>query len=106
MSRLRAVEHGRAVAHISTVGVSALVRPDGSVAAMSGHFSQETLLASLPLRNDLTIATRLGVWPEGRSCWCSAGWPVLSPDTGSDRVRGPRGEPTRGRRRPHYYAEP
>ena len=31
MSRVRAVESGRAVVHVSTVGVSALIRPDGSV---------------------------------------------------------------------------
>jgi apolipoprotein N-acyltransferase len=64
MSRLRAVEHGRAVAHVSTVGVSALIQPDGSVLRRSGHFTQQTLLASLPLRTDLTLATRLGAWPE------------------------------------------
>lgn len=64
MSRLRAVEHGRAVAHVSTVGVSALIRPDGSVVQRSGHFTRQTLLASLPQRTDLTLATRLGAWPE------------------------------------------
>lgn len=65
MSRLRAVEHGRAVVHISNVGVSALIRPDGSMAQTSGHFTQETLLADLPLRRGLTLATRVGAWPEG-----------------------------------------
>ena len=65
MSRLRAVEHGRAVVHISTVGVSGLIQPDGSLASTSGHFTQETLTASLPLRKDLTLATRLGGRPEG-----------------------------------------
>lgn len=64
MSRLRAVEHGRSVVHISNVGVSALIRPDGSMVQTSGHFTQETLLAELPLREALTLATRLGAWPE------------------------------------------
>ncbi|MGC4939931.1 apolipoprotein N-acyltransferase [Kribbella sp. DT2] len=64
MSRLRAIEHGRAVAHISTVGISALIRPDGSVAQGSGHFTQETLAAPLPLRSQQTLATRVGQWPE------------------------------------------
>ena len=64
MSRLRAVELGRSVAHISTVGVSALIAPDGSMVEVSGHFTAETLSASLPLRQDLTLATRLGSWPE------------------------------------------
>jgi len=64
MSRVRAVENGRSVVHISTVGVSALVAPDGSLDARSGHFTQEVLEARLPLRTDLTLATRAGVWPE------------------------------------------
>lgn len=64
MSRLRAVEHGRAVVHISTVGVSALIAPDGSMTRVSGHFTSETLVDSMPLRDDLTIATRVGAWPE------------------------------------------
>ncbi len=64
MSRVRAVENGRSVVHISTVGVSALVAPDGSLDARSGHFTQEILEARLPLRTDLTLASRAGVWPE------------------------------------------
>jgi apolipoprotein N-acyltransferase len=64
MSRVRAVENGRAVVHISTVGVSALIAPDGSVVERSGHFTQEVLQARLPLRTDSTLATRAGAWPE------------------------------------------
>jgi apolipoprotein N-acyltransferase len=64
MSRLRAVESGRAVVHISTVGVSALIAPDGRIVARSGHFTQQVLQARLPLRTDRTVATRLGEWPE------------------------------------------
>lgn len=64
MSRLRAVETGRAVVHISTVGVSALIAPDGRVLARSGHFTQDVLQARLPLRTGQTLATRLGELPE------------------------------------------
>ena len=64
MSWRRAIEHGRAVVHISSVGVSALVRPEGSTVRVSEHFVRETLVADLPLRSDLTLATRLGAWPE------------------------------------------
>jgi apolipoprotein N-acyltransferase len=64
MSRLRAVEAGRAVVHISTVGVSGLVEPDGSVVDTSGLFTRDVLGARLPLRAGLTVATRVGVWPE------------------------------------------
>ena len=64
MSRLRAVELGRSVVHISTVGVSALIRPDGSVTSSGGHFTAEVLWATLPVSTALTPAARLGAWPE------------------------------------------
>jgi apolipoprotein N-acyltransferase len=64
MSRLRAVETGRAVVHISTVGVSALIAPDGALLERSGHFTAEVLQAELPLRSTQTLATRLGALPE------------------------------------------
>lgn len=73
MSRLRAIESGRSVVHISTVGISAIIRPDGSVEQRSGHFTQESLEAEVPLRTSQTIATRVGAWPE----WILAGIGVI-----------------------------
>ena len=64
MSKLRAIELGRSVVHISTVGVSALIRPDGTVVDQGGHFTPEVLTASLPLRTELTPAARAGARPE------------------------------------------
>ena len=64
MSRLRAIEHGRSVAHVSTVGVSALIAPDGQVLTSSTLFAPATLQAALPLRTTLTVADRVGAWPE------------------------------------------
>jgi apolipoprotein N-acyltransferase len=64
MSRLRAIEHGRAVAHVSTVGVSALIDPDGTMLTTSSLFEPAALEAALPLRTQLTWADRLGAWPE------------------------------------------
>ncbi len=64
MSRLRAIEHGRAVAHVSTVGVSALIMPDGREVTTSRLFTPATLQAALPLRTQLTVADRLGSWVE------------------------------------------
>jgi apolipoprotein N-acyltransferase len=64
MSRLRAIEHGRAVAHVSTVGVSALIRPDGTMLTSSSLFEPAALEADLPLRTELSWADRLGAWPE------------------------------------------
>jgi apolipoprotein N-acyltransferase len=64
MSRLRAIEHGRAVAHVSTVGVSALIMPDGREVSRTDLFTPAVLEADLPLRGGLTVASRLGVVPE------------------------------------------
>jgi apolipoprotein N-acyltransferase len=63
MTRLRAVEHGRAAIQISTVGVSAIVGPDGTVQQRTGLFTADTLRAELPLRTSLTPADRLGDAP-------------------------------------------
>lgn len=64
MSRLRAVEHGKSVVVAATSGVSALVAPDGSVTHRSGMFTPDALVATVPLRGEATLATRLGAWPE------------------------------------------
>ncbi|WP_034626995.1 apolipoprotein N-acyltransferase [Cellulomonas cellasea] len=63
MSRVRAVEHGRATVQISTVGVSGVIQPNGVVSRRTGLFTAEQLVASLPLRESLTLASRLGAWP-------------------------------------------
>ncbi|MFS0704599.1 apolipoprotein N-acyltransferase [Cellulomonas sp. 179-A 9B4 NHS] len=63
MSRLRAIEHGRATVQISTVGVSAVIAPNGAVVQSTGLFTAAQLVATLPLRTSLTPATRLGEWP-------------------------------------------
>jgi apolipoprotein N-acyltransferase len=65
MSQLRAVETGRTVVHISTVGVSAIILPDGTVQQRSGPFTADALESDVPLRTSLTVATRVGEWPEG-----------------------------------------
>jgi signal transduction histidine kinase len=64
MSRLRAIETGRSVVHISTVGVSAIYGPDGAQLASSGHFTPEVLQARIPLRSGTTPAVRIGALPE------------------------------------------
>jgi apolipoprotein N-acyltransferase len=68
ISRIRAIEHGRSVVHISTVGVSALITPDGTVHQASTLFKPAVLAADLPLRTEITIADRLGPWPEDLAC--------------------------------------
>jgi len=64
MSRLRAVEHGRTVLQASTVGVSAVVRPDGSVVDKTKLFTRDVLVQRVALRSSRTLADRVGAWPE------------------------------------------
>ena len=64
MSRLRAVEHGRAVVVAATSGVSAVIDPAGRVEQRSGVFQPAVLVADVPLRDARTLADRLGPWPE------------------------------------------
>jgi apolipoprotein N-acyltransferase len=64
ISRLRAVEHGRAVVIAATSGVSAMIAPNGKVLAKTGVFTPALLERQLPLRDPLTLADRVGGWPE------------------------------------------
>ena len=64
MSRVRAVEHGRATVVAATTGVSAIISPNGSVTEETELFAPAALVADIPLRTNLTVATRLGQWPE------------------------------------------
>lgn len=64
MSRLRAVEHGRAVLVAATSGISAVIAPDGSVVSEIPEGDVGYLLETVPLRDALTLADRLGAFPE------------------------------------------
>ncbi|QHE74299.1 apolipoprotein N-acyltransferase [Rhodococcus sp. WAY2] len=64
MSRIRAVEHGRSVLVAATSGVSAIIAPDGTVQQQSEIFTADALIGDIPLRTDMTLATRLGSGPE------------------------------------------
>ncbi|QKW18477.1 apolipoprotein N-acyltransferase [Kitasatospora sp. NA04385] len=64
MSRLRAVEHGRAVLIAATSGVSAVITPDGTVEQRTGEMEQAVLNALVPLRDGRTVADRVGAAPE------------------------------------------
>jgi apolipoprotein N-acyltransferase len=61
-ARMRAIETGRAVVNISTVGTSQIIAPDGSeidgiAAGTAGH-----MLDDVPLRTGLTPAVIAGEW--------------------------------------------
>jgi apolipoprotein N-acyltransferase len=64
MSRLRAVEHGRAVLVVATSGISAVIAPDGDIEQSAPVFTREVLSAEVPTRSASTPATRLGLLPE------------------------------------------
>jgi apolipoprotein N-acyltransferase len=64
MSKLRAVEHGRAVVTAATSGISAVVEPNGKIEQRSKEFTQATLSADIPLRDEKTLADRVGAAPE------------------------------------------
>lgn len=64
MDRVRAVEHGRTVAVAATSGVSAFIRPDGSVTQSTGMFTPAALVEKVPLRSTTTLSDQLGPAPE------------------------------------------
>ncbi|MER6996150.1 apolipoprotein N-acyltransferase [Streptomyces sp. NPDC000410] len=64
MSRVRAVEHSRAVVVPVTSGVSAVIGPDGKIVQQTEMFTPDALVAEVPLRSSLTPATRMGTLPE------------------------------------------
>jgi len=86
MSRIRAIEHGRATVQISTVGVSGVISPSGVLVQHTGHWTAEQMVATIPLRTELTPATRFGdaiAW----SVRCLAVAFVLAGIGGAVRIR-------------------
>ncbi|MEU2320127.1 apolipoprotein N-acyltransferase [Streptomyces althioticus] len=73
MSRVRAVEHSRAVTVPVTSGVSAVIMPDGRITQKTGMFVAGHLVQEVPLRTSQTPATRLGTLPEGLLVLLAAG---------------------------------
>jgi apolipoprotein N-acyltransferase len=64
ISRVRAVEHGRAVLVAATSGVSAVIAADGTVEQHTILFTPDALVARVALHSGTTLATRLGPVPE------------------------------------------
>lgn len=60
ITRVRAIETGRAIAVASTNGISAMIGPDGSVAERAPLRGTGVLVAPMPLRDTLTPAVRWG----------------------------------------------
>ena len=68
MSKVRAVEHGRAVVVAATSGVSAIIGPDGSTVQQTPLFVPAALVSQVPLSTGTTLASRLGPIPEILLC--------------------------------------
>lgn len=64
ISRVRAVETGRPMLRATNTGVSAIIRPDGSLAAASGLFEPAIVVGSVLPHEGLTPAAARGAWPS------------------------------------------
>ncbi|MFG1695056.1 apolipoprotein N-acyltransferase [Nonomuraea sp. NPDC049309] len=64
MSKLRAVEHNRAVVTAATTGISAYVTPDGKVSWQTRELVADMNVVKVPVRTKETIATKVGALPE------------------------------------------
>jgi apolipoprotein N-acyltransferase len=86
MDQERAVEHGRSVVVAATSGVSAIIQPNGTITQQTELFTPAALVATVPLRSTITLADRLGSWPE----WIMVAGGLLALAFGvrSERLRG------------------
>jgi apolipoprotein N-acyltransferase len=78
MARIRAIEHDRAVVVASTTGVSAVIAPDGRLLTSTGTWRQAEIEARVPLRTAITLADKLGGWPEALITLATLGALILA----------------------------
>jgi len=64
IARIRAMELGRSVINISTVGTSALILPDGSITEEVAPYTVGTIVADVPLSTTITPAAVAGAGLE------------------------------------------
>ncbi|NBT46270.1 MAG: apolipoprotein N-acyltransferase [Actinobacteria bacterium] len=64
ISRMRAIQTGRTVVSISTVGVSGIYAPDGTIISELPTFKPDYMVANIELRKDLTPAMVFGRYIE------------------------------------------
>lgn len=69
VARLRAIEYGRTVVNISTVGTSAIIAPDGSTIDRLPTFAPGAMVETVPLSSTITPAAVIGRATE----WALAG---------------------------------
>ena len=64
MARIDAITTGRSMAVASTIGISAIIAPDGAILTQSGTWQRAELEARVPLVSAFTPADHVGSWPE------------------------------------------
>jgi apolipoprotein N-acyltransferase len=62
IARLRAIETGRTVVNISTVGLSVIYLPDGNILDELTWYTPAVMVQDVPLYDGLTPATTVGFW--------------------------------------------
>lgn len=78
MYALRAVEHRTAVVRAANTGISAFIAPTGRVIRRLPLFERGTMTETLPLRQGLTLYTRVGDWVAWLAAAASGGALVLA----------------------------
>ncbi|MBO2989973.1 apolipoprotein N-acyltransferase [Leucobacter tardus] len=90
IARLRAIEMGRSLVNVSTVGTSAIVAPDGSDIARLTPYTADWMVADVPLRQGATPAMLWGVGIA--SAWVAFGVAPLALALAAGVGRRVRGE--------------
>jgi len=75
IARLRAIETGRAIVNISTVGPSAIIDRNGNVLDATKSYVPDFVIADVPKYSDLTLTMRGGwlfdpITAAGAAIWC------------------------------------
>lgn len=86
-ARIRAIELGRSVVNISTVGISAMIAPDGTIVQQLPWYEPGSMVGDVALSTSVTPAVVLGRQLE----WFVAGLGLASLIIAGIAVRGRRG---------------
>src|SRR5690606_3420143 len=71
-ARMRAIETGRSVVNLSTVGTSQVIAPDGTPLQQLGVDEAGAMIADVELRDGLTAGLVVGPWLQALLLWGSA----------------------------------
>ncbi|WP_119697974.1 apolipoprotein N-acyltransferase [Microbacterium halotolerans] len=77
-ARMRAIETGRTVVNLSTVGTSQMIAPDGTTTDAIGIDEAGAMVDDVELRTGLTPAVTLGAWLSGLIAWGALAMLVLA----------------------------